>query len=279
MQVQQSDIHFYGNVRRKARVGEFRLTETAYPGRLRIPSHTHQDAYFCLVLKGRYLEFYDGRRRFCFPSTVVFHPGGESHSNQFSDQGGICFNFQIGRDCLERIRDHATVLQSPIDFHGGVMSQLAGKLYQEFRALDTFSHLAIESVLLEMAVAASRSAEVPLGPHPPRWLSRVKEILHFHVSEKLSLATIADTVQVHPVHLARSFHTHFGCTVGQYLRQLRIESSSRQLASSDTPIVEIAAANGFSSQSHFSTTFKKVTGMTPAKYRSVFARAKSKQNV
>lgn len=270
MQIQQSDIHFYGKLRRQARVGEFRLTETAYPGRFRIPAHTHKDAYFCLVLKGTYSEFYERRRRFCFPSTVVFHPGGESHSDQFSDEGGTCFNFQIARSCLERMRNHATVLQSPFDFHGGVMSQLAGKLYQEFRALDTFSPLAIESVVLEMAVAASRCAEAPAGPRPPQWLSRVKEILHSHVSERLTLAAIAEVVQVHPVHLARTFHAHFGCTIGQYLRRLRIETSSRQLASSDTPIIDVATANGFSSQSHFSTTFKRVTGMTPAKYRCVF---------
>jgi AraC-like DNA-binding protein len=36
------------------------------------------------------------------------------------------------------------------------------------------------------------------------------------------------------------------------------------------PIIDVAAATGLCSQSHFSTTFKQMTGMTPAEYRSVF---------
>jgi AraC family transcriptional regulator len=49
---------------------------------------------------------------------------------------------------------------------------------------------------------------------------------------------------------------------------LRIEEACAALTTSDMPINEIALAAGFYDQSHFSNTFKKITGMTPAAWRA-----------
>ncbi len=86
----------------------------------------------------------------------------------------------------------------------------------------------------------------------------------------LTLAAIASVVGMHPVYLAREFRKHFRCTVGQYQRRLRIESACLEISRSDTPLAEVAAAVGFYDQSHFSRTFKRITGLTPAEYRAVF---------
>ena len=39
----------------------------------------------------------------------------------------------------------------------------------------------------------------------------------------LTIAALGFTVEVHPVHLARTFRREYGCTPGEYLRRLRIE--------------------------------------------------------
>jgi AraC family transcriptional regulator len=72
---------------------------------------------------------------------------------------------------------------------------------------------------------------------------------------------------VHPVTLARAFRRSFGCTVGEYLRRLRIERATEQLAGGDTPLAEIALAAGFADQSHFSNVFRRRTGMSPSAFR------------
>jgi AraC family transcriptional regulator len=55
--------------------------------------------------------------------------------------------------------------------------------------------------------------------------------------------------------------------LGDHVRKLRIEFACHRLATSDTPLADIALTAGFSDQSHFSNTFKRYTGMTPAAFR------------
>src|SRR5574341_1998626 len=104
-------------------------------------------------------------------------------------------------------------------------------------------------------------------PHSPRWLQQARELLHGRFMEHLTLAEVAHNVGVHPVHLAQAFHKSYQCTVGDYVRQLRVEYACRELASSETPIVEIALAAGFCDQSHFTRTFKRCIGVAPSQYR------------
>jgi AraC family transcriptional regulator len=87
------------------------------------------------------------------------------------------------------------------------------------------------------------------------------------------LKTIADSVAVHPVHLVRTFRRFYRSTVGEYLRRLRIEFASQQLAGTDTPLADIALASGFADQCHFTRTFKRLTGLTPARYRALYRGA------
>jgi AraC-like DNA-binding protein len=98
---------------------------------------------------------------------------------------------------------------------------------------------------------------------PPPWLERAREILHAGFTAPPTLARLADTVGVHPVYLASAFHKHYGRTIGDYVRRLRIEFACRELSSSEAPLAAVALAAGFSSQAHFSTTFKRLTDLTP----------------
>jgi AraC family transcriptional regulator len=106
----------------------------------------------------------------------------------------------------------------------------------------------------------------------PRWLERTRELLHAHFTEDMTLKRIAGAVGTHPVHLARVFRQYHGCTIGEYVRRLRIESACRELALTDAPLSQIALALGFYDQSHFSRTFKKLVGLTPTVYQASFRK-------
>jgi AraC family transcriptional regulator len=66
------------------------------------------------------------------------------------------------------------------------------------------------------------------------------------------------------------FRQQYGCTVGDYVRKLRLDFASRQLATSSASLAAIALAAGFADQSHFTKAFRRASGMTPAEWRRHF---------
>lgn len=269
--------NLYGaTLARRATAAGLILTETTYDADLRLPAHSHEHAYFCFVLQGRYDEIYgarsyEKRRRECRTSTLVFHPAGEIHADRFHTSAR-CFNLHTTACWLERLpSSYRSFAREPFDVRGGQPAHLAARLYDEIRCFDQFSALAVEGIALELVAVASRDAErVKQSPKPPRWLVQAREMLDERNVEKLSLGEIATTVGVHPVHLAREFRRFYHCTTGEYVRACRIESARRQISASDQPLSSIALAAGFFDQSHFTRIFKRFTGMTPHQYRRSF---------
>ena len=52
-----------------------------------------------------------------------------------------------------------------------------------------------------------------------------------------------------------------------YVVECRIEEAKRQLLETGASLAEIALATGFGSQSHFTTRFRRSTGVTPRVFR------------
>jgi two-component system response regulator YesN len=57
-----------------------------------------------------------------------------------------------------------------------------------------------------------------------------------------------------------------------YLNRLRIDQACRLLEKEDYTIAQISSMVGYSEQSYFSRVFKKMTGMTPSKWRAKYHR-------
>ena len=93
-----------------------------------------------------------------------------------------------------------------------------------------------------------------------------------HFAEELKLKEVASAVGVHPVHLAREFRRHFHCTAGDFVRRTRVEFACRKISESEASLSDIALSAGFYDQSHFTNTFRRFTGMTPAAYREAMRR-------
>jgi AraC family transcriptional regulator len=264
----------YGETLRTTSVSEFTLAEKAYTAHLKLPKHTHEQPYLCFVLGGSFTEIYAKCSRACHPSTLILNATGETHSDQFH-ASTRCFNIQMNNRWLERVGRRSGVINVFADFRGGRLAHLAAGLYREFRELDEFSSLAVEGLALEMLAEASRHLLKETRCTPPRWLKQVKEVLRERLAEHLSLVALAESVNVHPAHLAREFRRFYQCTVGEYVRQQRVAFACRQISISDAPLGEVALAAGFFDQSHFARIFKRYTGMTPGQYRTNLGGRKS----
>ena len=260
---------WYGDTLNKDSVAGLTLTETSYESNLKLPRHSHEQAYFCLVLKGAYTESFRKQTRTCKKATMIFHPADESHADHFHTESR-CFNIQISDRWMDRVRQHPLSLHEPRDFAGGMVPCLAMRLYVEFRRADELSPLVMEGIALEIMGEASRRPPVKSHQAAPSWLAEARDILHEQFYRRLTVSELSHFVDVHPVHLAREFRRFYHCTIGDYVRQRRIEFACKQLVQSDAPLSDIALSGGFFDQSHFTKTFKQHTGRTPQEYRTAF---------
>jgi AraC family transcriptional regulator len=261
---------FYGQTQRSLHVGGFMFAESVYSANLDIPVHAHVNAFLYFVIEGEYEETCGRETRSGGPSALVFHPAGEPHANRWLGPGGRVLHIDISRDRADAIREYGPRLDRPVDLRGGVAPWLAGRLFREYRRPDGASSLAMEGLVLEILAELGRHPLPAAGRTPPRWLRRARELLHDRFAEKPSIGEIAEAVGVHPVHLARVFRREHGCTPGEYVRRLRIEFACRQLASSDSPLVQVALSAGFPDQSHFTKAFRHQMRMTPGEFRQQF---------
>lgn len=249
-------------------VGGFLLTETSHPPGRRLDLHCHKCANFVVVLQGSFTEICAGRTFECDPQSVLLKPPGEPHSDVYGKRGTRCLVIEVEERLWPVLGEKPNGFDRVEHARGGELHRLALRTYRELRFPDAASPLAIEGLVLEMIAAAMRIG-APEPDAKPRWLERARQYAEANCAERLGLAEVANAVGVHPFHLARQFHRHFRCTLGEYVRRLRVEFACQQLATSDVPLVEIALAAGFSHQPHFCRVFKRQTGMTPSAFREL----------
>src|SRR5438105_2239809 len=102
----------------------------------------------------------------------------------------------------------------------------------------------------------------------PSWkIRRLVDFIEENLDRDLSLESMANEVAVSPLYLPRSFKAAVGQSPHQYVIRRRIERAKELLSSGDLPIVDVALAVGFSSQSHLSSWFLRLVGVSPASYR------------
>jgi len=102
---------------------------------------------------------------------------------------------------------------------------------------------------------------------PYQQLDAVTRYIEENYDGEISLKVLAKIAKLSVRSLQRKFQSVFRITPIQYVARLRIIKASKLLATTDTPIATIAAATGFSDQSHLTRKFVLAVGETPSAYR------------
>jgi AraC family transcriptional regulator len=239
---------------------------------LKTPWHRHGGPYLAFTLRGTSLQTYAGETFQRGPGTLVFHSPDEVHRDTFLGPEVRVLQIEIEPSGLGTLEQPLCLLPTYKNLGQPMVTCLASRLHTELRWMDELSHLAIEGLVLELVANLLRVTIHPSERKAPPWLCRVEELIRDQFAEPWRLSAIAEEFGVHPVHLARAFRKHYGCTIGEKIRQLRIEYASQQILHSNRPLSEIALAAGFADQSHFSRTFRKFRGMTPSQFGGAFRR-------
>jgi len=257
-------------------VGGLMLTEFAQPPFFKVPRHFHDCATILFTIKGFAADLIAGRVEECNPSSVLIRPPGETHTHHYGRAGVHGLVIEVKPQRLPEIRSLSPILDRVGKYHDPLLADLGMRLYMESRIKDAASELAIEGLVLEMLAQAVRlNLQVDNPSNQPRWLHHARDLIHERYAESLSLSHVATSVGVHPAHLAKVFRKGYGCTVGQYIRRLRLDHAAREVVLSDKSLAEISAAAGFYDQSHFTKLFKRRIGRSPSEMRALISTPKA----
>lgn len=263
---------FNGEHRHAVAVRGFSLAEIVDRREAKIGRHSHAHAHFCFLLRGRYLTGARGVEGTCGPGTMLFHPAGVTHGDRFhpDSRGGSFLAVSIAPETMALAPSQGILIDHEAGFTVGELPALGIRLYRELRSPDEVSPLVIEGLALELLALAARETR-RAGESMPVWLASAYEMIRDCFRSRLTVRQIAETLDVDPLHLSRSFRRKFGCSPGELLRQCRVRHAAELLRSPNARLAEVALDSGFADQAQLTRTFKRVTGLTPGQYRKLTA--------
>ncbi len=124
---------------------------------------------------------------------------------------------------------------------------------------------------LEAAVRRMKAPEPGEDPRTEGCSAYVAEAIRYldaHCGDPdLTIAAVAKELGVSEGHLSHLFKKETGITLGTHLTQTRIRTAMELLRDYRVKVYEAAERSGYRDIAHFSSTFKRVAGMTPSEYQ------------
>lgn len=262
-----------GRIVRSREARGFRVAEIEYRAGTELKAHSHSQPLLIYVLSGTYSEASaNGGRADLGPKSLRYLPAGCVHANRFAGSAR-CLVVEIAAETMARVEIASAALSRPGNLEGPYAAWLAGRLYAEFQG-EGEAGVAMEGILLELLVESARHAGRGAARVVPDWLKNARRHVESNCLRSVSLAEIARVTGMHRVHVSREFRRHFGVTIGEFLRNLRVEHARELLATTTQTLTDIALDCGFADQSHFSAIFRRLTGSTPAVFRQAAVQAR-----
>jgi AraC family transcriptional regulator len=247
--------------------GEAELTWTA-PSHLIVLTQSGRTAKTRVSCAGELIH--DGFDR---PGALSFVPAGVERSGLYQDADLVYSALWLapGLACLgERSGQTPPILINRSD---NVISALLSSLQAELASgggVDAayVEHLAAivlhRIAMLDGVKPPGRDSH---GPISNTMLRRIQEHIDAHLGQEISLSDLARVAGMGCDSFARRFRAKTGLAPYAYVIERRIRRAEQLLADTDIELARLAARLGFSSQSHFTTTFKRQRGVTPRAYR------------
>ncbi len=244
------------------------MTHTFHAAGTQLPEHAHPYAAITLGLAGAFTESFGQVAHRCQPLGLLFKPAEMPHTNTYHAAGAASFVIELMPEATEALEPFVDVAGTTTHMGHGALSALALQAYAHFRAGGTASLLHAEELIVRLLKQREACSQVRQHGPPPPWLRNVRDYIQANYTEPLRLSGLAQLVAVHPVHLARCFRQHYGCSVGTYVHRCRIDHAVFALAQHPGPIAPLAYAMGYSDQSHFSRRFTRAAGISPAAFQT-----------
>jgi AraC family transcriptional regulator len=173
---------------------------------------------------------------------------------------------------------------SAVDYRAGFkdpsIANIANQIADELRFETSCGDLLVEILADELAVRLlshhSNAAIDPVARAPhfktldAHRLERVMDYINEHLRDAITVDELASVASLSRFHFSRTFKATVGQSPSSFVSKLRLELA-KLLLSQGVSIADTAFDCGFSSESNFVRSFRRVMGITPGRYRATIS--------
>jgi two-component system, response regulator YesN len=98
-------------------------------------------------------------------------------------------------------------------------------------------------------------------------IQKAAEYIRQNYRNKITIEDIAQEVYLSPCYVSRIFKQGLGCTIMEYLTQIRVEEAKSLLKNPKYSVMQVAEESGFEDPGYFTRVFKKIEGITPSRFK------------
>lgn len=226
--------------------------------------HYHSNPHLSFILQGGNIETRKQVTTERKVGDIMFFHSGELHRTLPANSLSKNMNLELESNFLKQnniseISIASLIVKNPNS------KFLILKMYKELLEKDIYSNTSIQMLLLDTITKPINSN----SNKRPQWLIELLEILNDEWSKFHNLTDLSLAINVHPTTISKYFTRYCGCTLGEYMRKLKIDKSLTLIKNESLSLTEIAVECGFSDQSHFIRNFKKYTHHLPKEFQYI----------
>ena len=248
------------------------------------PAHYHNEIELMMPKKGITDLAVEGENITAVKGNIYVINPNEVHA-MYANTDSYYYAMVFPKELLELNKNNAVYLRliAPL-FEGRLQLQRnindsrSLELFTEIEALNadvTINSPLILSRLLELMWHFEKSGYIKsAGKDKVSPIHRAIDYMENHISEKLTLAQIAECAGMSPKYFCAYFKKHTLTTAVSYLNTLRIKKAQQLLKTTDYSVLEISLLCGFDNVSFFIKKFKEAVGQTPANYKKLYLKIK-----
>ncbi|MEI8278626.1 MAG: AraC family transcriptional regulator [Bacteroidota bacterium] len=122
---------------------------------------------------------------------------------------------------------------------------------------------ALECIMLPFTVCPVPACRFLVYESEREKIAEARRILEDNFEQPITIKELSRKVAMNECYLKKGFKTIVGKTIHEFQQDLRITKAKEMLREQRQTVSDVAGKLGYSSISHFSTAFKKATGMKP----------------